>query len=176
MRELVIRGPREHPGASMVQFEDGSTQTLVSRIVSSHEVPAVMVMPIRFTGYTVERAANRNCESAAYPSAGRERANAERATDQSALCWQEGVPALTRWRYFASQPATHAAQTEYDGAQGESVARGADYSHALRELVSHRGAAPFTIAHISSGSNSYNGGHFHTCTGGRPFDVIFSRF
>jgi DNA-directed RNA polymerase I subunit RPA1 len=32
MRELVIRGPRQHPGASMVQFEDGSTQTLVSLI------------------------------------------------------------------------------------------------------------------------------------------------
>jgi DNA-directed RNA polymerase I subunit RPA1 len=29
LRELVIRGPKEHPGASMVQFEDGVVQSLV---------------------------------------------------------------------------------------------------------------------------------------------------
>ena len=52
-------------------------------------------------------------------------------------------------RYLASQPATHAAQAEYDGAQGESVAWGADNSHALRKLVSKQGPALSNIAHIS---------------------------
>jgi DNA-directed RNA polymerase I subunit RPA1 len=34
LRELVIRGAHEHPGASMVQFEDGTTQTLVITLYS----------------------------------------------------------------------------------------------------------------------------------------------
>jgi DNA-directed RNA polymerase I subunit RPA1 len=30
MRELVMRGPNQHPGAVMVEFEDGHRQMLVS--------------------------------------------------------------------------------------------------------------------------------------------------
>ena len=99
----------------------------------------------RFTGYAIERTANGNRESVAHPSGRRERIDTQRTTNQSALRWKEGVQALTGWRYLDSQPATYPAQTEYDGAQGQSIARGEDYSSALCELVSNRGAAPILL-------------------------------
>jgi hypothetical protein len=138
MRDLVIRGPREYPGASMVQFEDGSTQTLVSRTIPL----SVRDDADQITEQPIKRPASSNRESVAHPSGGRERNDTEWTTDQSTLHRQESVPALAGWRYLASQPATYTAQTKYDGAQGEGVARGEDYSHALRKLVSNRVVAP----------------------------------
>jgi hypothetical protein len=34
----------------------------------------------------------------------------------------------------------------------------------------------FPVAHISSGSNSYNGGHFDLCTGGRRLMLFLADF
>lgn len=61
MRDLVIRGAREYPGATMVEFEDGHMQFLVQSSLR----PASLSLKACLTGEAVPGAAYRNRQSTA---------------------------------------------------------------------------------------------------------------
>lgn len=64
MRDLVIRGAHEYPGATMVEFEDGHMQYLVRSLLCQ----AALSLMSNVTGKAIIGTAYRHCESTVNPS------------------------------------------------------------------------------------------------------------
>ena len=127
LRQLVINGPRNHPGASMVQMEDGTQVSLVRTLHLTQEH-----MLTTDTGPHDFGAAYGDRESTRYSS--KRSACLEQSWTRTAE--QEGVQAYSRWRYRHFESTAYAAQTQYDVSSRQDSARRKDDSDALRELVS----------------------------------------
>lgn len=140
LRQMVINGPHQHPGASFIQLEDGNLVSLVSSLLfSARRQDYTDRQPLLAGPHDSRR---ENCASKQAP---RTRIFRSRSTtcvffpprcrsppNPNSPDQPKSLPTLARWRHCHLESTTYASQTEYDVSPSQGVEGREDNQDALR--------------------------------------------